>query len=594
MLRGWIGRATDSRRGLYAACLLALLFAVLGGRHIGALGMPAEEVIPHLFGPTRVVVWAEAQGDDPPGLKMAAPHNIEPDTGATPSNIDGVVTRKVWPVMAWYQGDNVYPILVESWQAAYLSYVAKAASPVLGGGIEGPRRLTLLLGLLSIFCVFALGLRATGPPELERDRVSGAVLGATLLATSVTWLFMCRTAYHIEVAPPVAVAVATLLVLHGSALRFVLAGLIAGLAVSLKVTAAWPIFGVALGLWWAGAWPRQSLKSWAIAVGLALLAVLPILWFLLFADMPNNVSNKAVLLSDPLGGLARIPTMILLIFSVLGDPLLIMTPLLTGATDVSPHWWQPVVPAVVYIAAIWHVRKSPDSALPERLLLCVFAVICVIGGILYNESNPFQVVFLLLPFYVLVMGRAVWRLGCWGARFMPRRVALTIVVTATLGLQGYQLAQFNALHDRVGNPMLSMPGQRELADALEEQGIKEPLTMTYNAVGGLEMLSEGRLRPIHLHRVLTSGDTGEGRMARDINTWRLVLTQWQNPIVVPIGTNMFEGGGFDVAAVRQALDTAAKELGLRLHQKQTFPSVGPPMFALLEVRPLASSPSSVK
>jgi hypothetical protein len=585
--------------------VLAVLFVAIGGLRIGALGIPSEEILPHLFHPPRV---AELPGDDGRGLRLETPYD-----GLDSTPRPGLQVAQVWPTLSVITPARSYPLLTETWQAAYLSYPAAALAPLLGGGIEGLRRVSLLLGAAGLVLVAALARRLTrgrGPPSL-------GLVAAALLASSVGYLFFHRFAYLIETGPPLAATLALMLALGpapsaaeppggaGAAEkvppRLVLAGLSAGVAVALKITAVWVLAGMALYSILSRRVPRRPLRVWAAAVLAALVPLVPfaILWAL--GGPPEVLGRKLSLLADPVHALRRLPHVAWLAASYLGHPMALLGPVFRGERSLAASPWAGLLPAAATLFAALRVARRRDDRDPELLWLCALAAVLVPAALLYDEASPLQVAFYLLPLYALVLARALFaaqgvlaRVEEAMTRRWPRRgssrssLAGAVVAALAVGLQAHEIGEYVAAHRGIRNPMLSMEGERELTAALVARGDRAPLTVTYNAAGVLEHLSGGALAPVHLYPLFyPRGGKDRTDPEGAERGLRAAFACARGPLVLPLGDNPFEGGREDLEVVRAAFPVAAAQAHLRPREVGRFPGgEEAAMFALYALDPV--------
>jgi len=557
--------ATGSNKALAA---VAVAFAIAAGAWPEALGTPSEEVLPHLFAHPRVVDASDDSG--PIYLHEPWGRPGEPETR-------GLVVTPVWPTLSWVAPPLSWPLLTERWQAAYLSYPARALRPLLGGGVAGLRRVGALLGALGLLLVAGIGRRLGAP----RD----ALVGALLLGSWVGWLFLHRFAYLIESGPPLFAALALWLVLDGKPSRAVLAALAAGMAIALKATAAWELFGFALYLTWAKRWPRIG---WRARIGAAVAFVAPLapfIWAWAIGGAPAVVARKLALVASPSEIAARAPRIASAVAGFLGDPMALVGPLFAGARDAKVPVAGALAIAAVTVAAAVKLRARRDDREPERLLLAVAGCVFPLAIIFYDDRFPLQVAFLLAPWYALVVARLLVDVHRFLARPIGRRAALAAAAALGIAAQAPSLYRFVRAHATVGNPMLSAPAQRELTAALLARGEREPLTTTYNAVGVLETLSDGKLSPIHLYPLLAPrpGDDRDAYRRRAEAGFARALDQLRGPFVLPLADNLFEGLDEDPTLVREAFAAACAKAGRAPREIGRFPSTGRPLVALYEV-----------
>jgi hypothetical protein len=565
---------------------LVAAFIAVGGLRIGALGIPAEEVLPHLFAHPHVVARESlATGQ----ISLLAPYD-----GSAGAERSGVIASPVWPTLSVVRPPRSYPILAESWQAAYLSYYAAAVAPVLGGGIEGLRRSGLLLGAAGLVLVAVLARK------LARDRDGPwlGVVAAAWLATSMGYLFVHRLAYLIESAPPLVAALAVLLALDGRASRWILAGLAAGAAVALKATTAWVLLAMLLFAFASHRVPAVGKRAWAGALVLALVPLVPAIVLWRMGGVPNVVASKASLLAHPLEGLARAPRVAWIAATFLSRPTAILSPVLEGKEDIAATPWSAAVPVLLTLYAVARVRRRRDDRDPELAWIIAAPIVVVLGALMYGDRNPVQLALLVAPLYAIVAARALFALGRTLAARVGRARSAVVLGALAVAVQGGEIAAFVGAHRTIDNPMMAMQAQRELASTLVARGIEHPLTTTYNAVGVFEFLSEGRVTPLHLYPMLMPAPGVDAPRARAMSerAFRIALSRGRDrsPVVLSLGHNVFEGGRENAVVVRDAFFAACRTMGLEPREVARFPAAGTPMLGLYEATGDASGAPAVE
>jgi hypothetical protein len=567
--------AISSRRRMQAVlAALIVTFLAAGGTQIGALGIPSEEILPHLFLHPRV---AADRTLDTAELSLAVPYDL-PDG----EERSGLVLARHWPVFSFIVPPVSYPILAEVWQSGHLSYVAVACAPLLGGGIEGLRRTALLAGALGLLLVALLARRLEPTPTKEPWL---GVIAALWLGSSVSFLFPHRTAYLIESAPPLFAVLVLYLALDGRRSRFIVGGLAAGLALSMKATTGWFFIGMTIYLALSRRWPRQPPLVWLGGVGAALLGLAPLLVFLVLEPNPQIFDRTSSFLSDPSRALVRLPHTAWIVAAYLGHPGSVLEPLLAGQRSVHFSTWAPALPAAATLFSVFRVVRRTEDRQPELLWLCVMPAVLVFGAWLYGAENSFQISLLIAPIYAVVVARALYALHRVLAERVSSRFSPAIVALAVLPIQATELTQFVLAHRRVANPMLAMEGQRQLVEALVERGVEAPLTTTYNSAGFYEFLSGGLVRPTHLYPLLQPRPGLTDRENRDTyeRAWMIAISDARGPVVLPLGYNLFEGGGQDPDVVRSAFFSACRNLSVSARETARFPATGPPTFGLYEI-----------
>lgn len=567
--------ASVARRRMHVVlAILIIVFVGAGGIRIGALGIPSEEILPHLFRHPRV---AASHTLDRAELLMEAPYDL-------PGGAErrGLVFARQWPVLSFIAPPVSYPILAEVWQSAHMSYVAAAAAPLLGGGIEGLRRTALLGGALGLLLISLLARRLEQNPSHEPWL---GVIAAAWLGSSTSFLFVHRTAYLIESAPPLFAALVLYFALDGRSSRFILGGLAAGLALSMKATTGWFFIGMTIYLLLSRRWPRQSPRIWLAAVGAALFGLLPLIFFLAHDPNPQIVSRTASFLSEPSRALLRLPRTVWVTAAYLGHPNAILEPLLAGRRTIAPGIWTPALPLAATLFSLFRTVRRPDDRQPELLWLCVMPPVLCFGAWLYGTDNPFQIALLIAPIYAIVVARALYALYRGLAKRLTPTLSLAAVLLAACVIQATEITEFALAHRRIANPMLAMDAQRQLVATLVARGIEAPLTTTYNSAGFYELFSEGRIRPVHLYTLLQPrpGMTPQRYREASERAWMIAISATRGPVVLPLGYNVFEGGRQDTDLVRSAFFSACRNLSVSARESARFPETGPPAFGLYEI-----------
>lgn len=556
-----------TKRTLRAVVGVSIAFAILGSIGLDKLGMPSEEILPHLFAHPRVAVMTSE------GLTLAPPWDQKDGKERS-----GIIATTVWPTLSVVTPPHSWPLLTESWQAAYFSYVALILKPLFGGGIIGLRRTGVLLGAIGILLIAFLSSR------LDPRRSALPIIVAIALATSPGYLFIHRLAYLIESAPPIALVAAVFFALSRRPGSLTIAGAIAGLSLVLKASLCFSVIGVFAWMAVSRIVPRRSIKEWITGVLAGTAMIAPILIFYHQYSIPQSIAARLELLHSPFAAVARIPAMAETILTYLGNASAIIAPLLSGGSMLkfSPAWT--LVPLIVTIFSVVRVVKRPDDREPELLWICMFTSVTTLSSLLYGRADQFQSAFMLAPFYAVVLGRMF--LLTWDQLRMASNIykpLISLFSALAIGVTGWSLTSFIKAHFHVRNSMFSMAAQKSVADDLLRRGVHQPLTTTYNAVGVYEFLSSGAIQPIHLYKLFFRPNTGEPFTQFVEQNWEQVLLRYNGPVLLNVGHNVFESDNYDIDIVRRSFFDACKKLDIKTTlARQYFSEDGTPIFELYD------------
>lgn len=567
----------------------AALFLILAWPGAASRGILGEEVQPFLGRYPVVLEWAsgDAAGGEGgplplgPGSRVARMPPYE--EGALPP--PRWVATSQWPVIAYDGRDRMWPIFIRGHQTALGSYTGILFGPLLGGGIAGPRRATVLLGLLIVVCTVLTALRAGGswpvqrePSSRERGALSAALAGA-IIAVSFGMISIARTAEAFEVSSRAAMMLALLALAPRGPLtlrRAGAAGLAGGLAILCRgtiVVALIPAMAVLL-------LRRESRPGRLSAAILALLTLaLPIVAVGLFSLIVPFRSGSAPLSGFPVGEIPSrmlaVPRQAVLTLAWLGDATSIWGPLLRGAVSLGPTLRAPAVLASLPLAVALYRLARGRAGTGEALYVATLASSVVLGAALYRGADQFQLALAVEPMIALAVGDQL-------ASIKAPRLAWAAGATA-LAVRAHSAIVGLSLDNKVANPMFSGRSQRAAVARLVELGAKGPEVMTtvYNQAGVIEGWTGGIghdpalggvIRPSHAWPVLaSSGDDRSGCAMQA--AWRaLFVAVAPRYIVLTDGPNLYESSDMDPAAIRRSLARAALTAGVQVSDAGRFPT----------------------
>ncbi|MCY1056503.1 hypothetical protein [Nannocystis sp. SCPEA4] len=604
-----------SARLATAALLVALaaLHLALAWPGAGERGVIAEEVTPYL--PRHPVVLAGADGG---GVRLLPPHD-RPDHR-------GFVSTAQWPNLAYVGEQRTWPVLIKGHQSALGTYVGIAAAPVLGDGIAGVRRSSVLLGLVLVGLVFALARRLGLGLGLAAAAAVACILSPGLL-------FFARTGYGFELASRVAMLAALLLATRPlTARRSAALGLVLAAAILCRATIAATLLPALLLLLVHPA-HRATPRRLALALGLG--AAIPLLSVLAVQAAIPLHAGTAPAAKLPLADLAErtvaAPATLAAQLAYVADPGTVLLPLVADLSR-SPLPGLVFGTAVLLLAlARWSRARAGDG---ECMFVAAALGNALFGAWLYGDPQQFQLGMALEPLFVLAVAHQLVPrpghfdpssrrdpTGWQGARrahigqyvtdeqrsqrggeqaregrnapvaardsLAARPRLLAALVAGLLTMRAWQCGVLLAAERATTNPMLSGKAQRELTSALAERrpGPGDIVTTTYNHVGMLEAWTpQSSDPPLHAYRALRRG---RGDDAEAIAAWQAILRhQSARFIVLSTGPNLFDGPFTDNAATERALLSALPAVGRRIVARSDFTcESGTPCLALLELSP---------
>jgi hypothetical protein len=612
------------------------VFLALAWPGAGLRGIVAEEAQPHLHRYPIVLTRAEPGARPEPGARSepngppsAGPagraDGQTPQEGPRPPSIvrmppyeEGAparprwVTTSQWPVIAYDGESRVWPVLLRGPETALGSYVHIAIGPILGGGIAGVRRSTVLLGLCVVLLTGLVAARlhrranvppgpggragAADPSPGEVDAIAGA---AALVAGSFGVIALARTGHISEVAG----LLAMMLALAGLASRepptvrrAAWVGLACGVAILCHAAILIAIVPAILVLCLS----RDRTPSRRAAATLAALGVvLPVLLVALLALAAPFQSGNA-----PFGGapLEHIPARMLVIhrqlvltLAWLGDATSVWGPLARGEAPLGSSLWRAAaIGGVPFVAAT--VRLAFGRAeTGEKLFLATLASSVLAGALLYEGPNAFQLALGLEPFFALALAEQIAALV--GASRAPahqavsRRARAYRVRAWALGavvvlLRIDSISRGLGLDAMTANPMLSGKAQRAAVLRMTELELTGPevVTTAYHHVGVLEGWTDGAIRPLHAWPALESPPDANDCPIQA--SWREIFRVYRpRYVLLTEGPTLHESRGTRSPAIARGLRRAAEIAGMTVHLDSSFPTEsGGPGWALVRLR----------
>jgi len=527
----------------------------------GERGIIAEEVWPYLRHYPRVL------GERQPGQPIRLwPPNDDSSLRAALAAGEPAAPRWVgtgqWPQLAWQGTDRVWPVFVRGHQTALGSYWGIALAPVLGDGIAGVRRSSVLLGLILIVMLAALARRI----GLGARQV--ALAGLCCVLSPGLWFF-ARTGYGFELASRVFMLVALAIAARSGPLdlrRGSILGVCVAAALLCRVTIAVTL-GPALILLlvdprrWAGVvrmvWP--GVLGGLLTIGLvgAAVASLPF-WpgTTPGADLPIDALAARTLVA---------PACLFMQLAWVVDPRVILGPLVAGAPTIDMT--RAIVPAllgglVLGVALLrWWRARSGDG---ERMFVAATLANALGGAWLYGDPAQFQLAMALEPLFALALAEQLGAL--WATH---RRVALGLIAAVIVG-RALTLAELAHSERYTANPMLSGQAQRAVLAALVPLDASRVLTTDYNHAGVFEAWSDERMQLVHGWPSLAS----RGRSVEQLQlAFAAILEQFTIcHVVFNAGDNLVAGEFAAPATARAGLERALAQRGRTVEERRVFVS----------------------
>ncbi|MDI3289057.1 hypothetical protein [Polyangium sp. 15x6] len=553
------------RSHLAALAAIAALFLALAWPGAGSRGVVAEEIQPYL---ERYHYVLELGPD-------RRPRPLPPFEPGAPSRPRWVSTFQ-WPVVAYDGESRVWPVFIRGHQTALGNYFGILLGPLLGGGIAGMQRSSVLLSLPLVLLAYVIARRSS---SFQKGASAVTLLAPALVALSFGILFFARTGYAFESASRVAMLGAITLAASRAPLsrgRAVAIGLVAALAVLCRATIAVTLAPVLLALFARperrGAWRRAALVP-------ALMAAVPLLVVALLSQLapfrPGTEPLADFRVGRILSHLTEIPACLLVQIAWLGDALSILGPLRTGAPlplSITKGVLLGLAPLVI---ALVRLRRGTAGD-GERMLLAGLLGNAVLGALLYGDPMQFQLAMALEPLLAVAVAEQI-------ASVSLRRIVPLVALALVWRAQSMVIGLWQ--DTRVSNPMFSGHAQRAVVTKLESLGAKGPdlVTTTYNQAGVIEAWTNGAIAPVHawpvlmLNRIVQDRTTAE-RLGDVLSQYR---PRW---VLLTEGNNLYEGSFADNEEIAAALRTAAEKQGARIDAQWSFPTEsGAPGYRLVSL-----------
>lgn len=535
-----------SRRG-------ALVFAALAAAHLLVVATVGSRAGTHV--------------EELAGLMQWVPERLGPGAAAPVPEAEIPALRRslylpVWSVQ--WSGGRMTPLMIDGHQGA-VSYLAHRP---LANRVDlmAARALSWLFGLVLIAGLQVLG-SATGGHR-------AGWFAAALAATSPQLVFMqhwARPDEQLALGMPLLAVLG--LIAHrgrGGGRYLVLAGLAFGLALAAKNTALWTLTATALACWIFDLWPRASLRTWALALWVGALPLLPQLAFVsggqgaeaeafwvrvatlpnpLHALAPERLRFFAEHFATSFGGAGSYVGAM-----VQGIPSEISWPSLAAGGALL----------LLFFAAVGRSLARTAAPVERALGLGLGALLLQYVGIYYVGMSLFG----LLAVWVPLAG------GLGLARWWPRAgdgvgARGGVAVVALVGVLGVQLWQDAVLvqaYGRPGHAMHNLRVQQQLAADLQREGVDRVWTTTYADAGVLEQLSDGRVRGVNLFAAFWHV-TSSGPETRDLYTraWQVALADMpageHRAVLVPRPAEVEVSPCQEGAWIAEQLEPAVRAMG---------------------------------
>lgn len=540
--------------------LLVLIHLALAWPGAGQRGIIAEEVQPYLHRHP-VVLDGESELAEP---ARAWPPHDDPTTSQALTRGEPVASGWVgtgqWPVLAWQGSDRMWPVYVRGHQTALGSWWGIALGPVLGDGIAGVRRSSVLMGLVLILLLVYIA-RATGldPPY--------AALAGLLCVLSPGLWFFARTGYAFELASRVLMLGAIALAARQQPID-VRRGLWIGACVAGALLSRATI-AITLGpcllivLAHPQRWPGLPRVVFPAALGLGLpiaivglsLATLPFFTGTTpAADLPIAELAERTLVA---------PASMAMQLAWVVDPRVVLNPLVNA--ELEPSVSAIVLPALIGLAIFgyalvrWWRGESGDG---ERMFV-VGAIANALGGAwLYGDATQFQLAMALEPIFVLALAEQLRGLSSARPRVLRVLISLALVGRAAT------LISLAHAERSTANPMLCGSAQRELVAMLEDVDASRVLTTDYNHAGVFEAWTSERMHLVHGWPMLESAD---GDIERLASAYGSVLDGYPVcHVVFSIAANFAAGEFTNSPASGAGLERALAERGRSVIERRSI------------------------
>lgn len=552
-----------------ALVVASAAFLVLVLSAAGKLGANYEEVVPYVLSRLDIRDWDTGTADGP------APRFV----------VSGQLPRLAFEPTAGMR----LPLLNQPYMTDHLSYggVALAAAGI--DRLAAARIWHAAFGLVVLWLLYDVALLC----GLARR---AALIAVATAATSLPFTFMYTWARFDESLASwstVVVLWAALRHARDGRTRWVWVGVLAAaVAVSAKLTALWPLIGLAVAGALAG-WRPPALRRLALPVLVAAPLFAPIVGFAIGGPATaNEVGRRLAFLGD-LFSSDVIPGSAANLVDYLGNWGGILSNAIRGAEAGGPNFCGRLLVAATLIWLLW--RALVPAPLPRRRrletgMLAFVAVVFVFVALFFREHRDYQFA-LLVPLHALAIAAFLeWIAERALDRRVPAWAAGLLVCALPVGSNLWEQVRLHEDLAGARNAMFHQGVQRESAAWLAAHGAQRPVVVTFYAVGTYELLTDGIVQPVYGFPLLRNSK--DRRFRPDYAaTWRKLLGDAGGDpryAVLPLGENPIEATHFDEAAIRDALRQVAQGERVAVFSNQR----GDPLLEVWRVTPLPVAPNS--
>lgn len=501
-----IGGELHMRTRTIIIWLIALTAFIAYGRFIMRdVGYVYEEIFPHLR------VLPDTLERVPLGDGWRLSHS---DYAQAPDGCRAVLATQ-WPTFALQCGEQVWPVLSETYQGEWVYYLSFAWQAVVGSSLPAIRLLAGLLFGLGLLLFFVVIRR-------ESDSLTASV-STLLLGSTTIYLSSSAFAFFYECVPML-LAVASYGCWargrEGTGMRaWWLAGAVLCFfaALSLKATVGILVVPFAMLVWSERRLLRGLSWSWGLLLGAAVLPMAPFVVHEVLALMAGSQSTILYTLSargELLGDASRLPSIFLDSFLWLlafgGNINSTSRPVF--GVDTLP-WLRLDLVLLFGAGCVWATTRwvRGKAEMLEKFCLVAAGAAYVESVILYATDTEIQTFLYVVPFLAVLNGRFyIWlahdvgqrMAGRWPSRSKSRVVLCVLVVLYTVQPVEIVLDSLDPPH-----VMASAAAQEEICGTLPAGS--NVVTTNYNQIGALEHCSDNSVRPIHAYFLLSPGSTGE-------------------------------------------------------------------------------------
>jgi hypothetical protein len=536
------------------------LFLAIAWNGPAQRGIGAEEIQPYLKRWPRVL---ERTVD-----RVVAMPPYEPGAPPRPR----WVATSQWPVLGYDGVDRMWPLLIRGYQSAAAAWIGILLGPLLGGGVIGIKRSTVLMmslvilftGLFARRVMTSRGQASVVPHETPPGPLALALVGLSL-AISYGIYGPGTSGYGFEIASRAAMMAALALAAGREIMtpgRALAVGTAAGLAITSRATVV-VVLAPALAVLLVSQRRRMTMKALGPLVACA--AVIPLTVLLVAVRLaplrPEAHPLYELRLSDVWNRLSILLDQIRVQLAWLGDATTLLNPILRGESTfpTGPVAIAAAAGFLVLLASVIRWRRAQESD-AERVFVVTTISSVLFGAVLYRSRNQFQLALALEPLFVLAVAAQL--------RSLPDRRVVGFLVAAFLAFRGGAHLQARALERTIGNPTQSSATQQAAVARMESLGLQGPeiLTTSYQHAGVVEGWSDGRVQPTHGWTQMMRNN------ARDA-VWRQLLDSLHpHYLLLTEGVDPFETPQLDPKGISDSLQRVAAEDGRPLVVDQRFPT----------------------